>query len=276
MSYKTLLVHVEHTPESEARLHLACRMAADLQARLIGVGGRLPVYLDNASAASVGLYANGAVVQNLNDLDKQALAMAERSFQRIAAEHAVATTWRVSADDPDQAVEGYACGADLILASAAHGPYATTIDAGKMALTCGLPVLALPAALTALRRASILIAWKNTREARRAVTDALPLLSAAREVVVVEVVDGHNPSGAAQGLDDVTDRLRRHGIEARQQVIETGSGQACAPILACAEQNEADLIVCGAYGHSRLREWSFGGMTRSLLTHSKIPILFSH
>lgn len=276
MSYKTLLVHVENTPQSHARLRLACDLAMDLQADIIGVGGRMPAYLDNASAASGGSYADGALVQALSKIDKGDIAKAETSFHRLTAAHVGHTRWTVSEGYPDQAIETYACGADLILASPTRGPYSTTIDAAKVALTCGIPVLTLPDDLTALRNKSILIAWKNTREARRAVTDALPFLRAAHEVIIVEVIDDHAPSDAAEGLSNLIDRLEHHGVAAERHMIKDTAGDVAARILDYADNADADLIVAGAYGHSRLREWSFGGMTRGLLSQSRLPILFSH
>jgi nucleotide-binding universal stress UspA family protein len=275
VGYKTLLLHVENTPQSEARLRLACNLAMDLQANIIGVGGLMPAYM-GVGGESAGMYADGALVQELSDINKREIAKAEKTFHQLTSALAGKASWRVGEGYPDQAIQACAAGADLIVASPTHGPYSTTIDAGRMALTCGIPVLTLPTELTALRNKSVLVAWKNTRESRRAVTDALPLLSAAHEVIIVEVTGSDTPSDTSASLSNVVDRLKHHGVTAERHIIRDTAGDVAERILDYAENCGADLIVAGAYGHSRLREWSFGGMTRGLLSQSRLPVLFSH
>lgn len=118
----------------------------------------------------------------------------------------------------------------------------------------------------------VVIAWKDTREARRAVADAVPLLRLALNVTVVTVADERG-QWVDQSVADVVGFLARHGVEARSKVLENSddSGRLVEFIVA----NHADLVVSGAYGHSRLREWAFGGMTRSLLDETGLNRLMS-
>ena len=276
MSYKTLVVHVENSPESDVRLRVAVDLAYDLSASLIGVGGRAPAYVaDACGSAAYTMYAAGAVVQEMAKQEAADLQRAKAIFQRIAGPLA-SSVWRSGDDYPDQVLEGCMAGADLVVASAARGSHASAVDAGAIVLRSGLPVLVIPTDLMGLRRKSIVIAWSNTREARRAVTDAMPLLRGAERVTVVQVKGESEPEDPWNGLEGVVDRLARHGVNAIAEEAPRGSSDDATDLIAFAEENLADLIVSGAYGHSRLREWSFGGVTKGLLSKSTLPVLFSH
>jgi len=122
----------------------------------------------------------------------------------------------------------------------------------------------------------VLIAWKDTREASRALRDALPLLGAAERVVVVEVADGAAPPAASRvALREVQDWLGCHGIAVETRV-EAGGADVGDVLLSRTADFGSDLIVMGAYGHSRMREWVLGGATRHLLDHMTVPTLLSH
>lgn len=147
-----------------------------------------------------------------------------------------------------------------------------------MIMQTGRPVLVTPPEASALTVASVVVAWKDTREGRRAVSDALPFLRRAKSVHVVEICE-HNaavPATAAR-LADVANHLFRHGVQATvdAEFSETDA-TAADQLLDLAERRKADLIVAGAYGHSRFQEWVFGGFTRALLAQSARAVLFSH
>ena len=119
----------------------------------------------------------------------------------------------------------------------------------------------------------MLVAWKDTREARRAVADALPYLAKAKEVVVATIDTDHDGS-IRNSLAEVAVHLERHGITARTEML---AGEADGDrLVAFARSVHADLIVSGAYGHSRLREWAFGGVTRTLIEENGIHRLMSY
>jgi nucleotide-binding universal stress UspA family protein len=122
----------------------------------------------------------------------------------------------------------------------------------------------------------ILVAWKDTREARRAILDALPLLQKAVEVNVVEIIeDGSTPAAVKTRVDDVVTWLGGHNIKARGSA-PAAVEDASAQIETIASTIQADLIVAGAYGHTRFSEWAFGGVTRDLLTKSTRCSVLSH
>ena len=143
-----------------------------------------------------------------------------------------------------------------------------------MVMQVGRPVLLVsPAPQFALE--NVLVAWKDTREARRAVADALPLLKQARRVSLVEVAASSEMAAARLRLDDVASWLKRHGITAGREA-RLSSGADPEALQSVADDLQADLVVAGAYGHSRVREWALGGVTRTLLRHPGRSALVSH
>lgn len=132
--------------------------------------------------------------------------------------------------------------------------------------------------LLILNAANVLVAWNDTRESRRAVADALPFLRRAETVDVVEVRDNQaaQPSVASR-LADLTNHLRRHGVKAPAKVhICQHDAAAAEQLLDIAEQQNADLIVPGAYGQGRCQEWVFGGFTWARSAQSTRAVLLSH
>jgi nucleotide-binding universal stress UspA family protein len=119
------------------------------------------------------------------------------------------------------------------------------------------------------------VAWKNTREARRALADALPFLMRASQVTVA-VISGESEEVEHIGLQEVSERLGRHGVKVKTLVAPKGCGTVTDAIERVAGEVSADLIVVGAYGHSRLQEWVLGGVTEDLLAASSRCVLFSH
>jgi nucleotide-binding universal stress UspA family protein len=147
------------------------------------------------------------------------------------------------------------------------------VDIGSLALGSGRPVFVAASNFEHVLAKTALVAWKDTREARRAIADALPFLSKANEVVVA-TTDGNPDDNVRDSLADVAVYLEHHGIMARTEIL---SGEENGErLLVFARSIHADLIVSGAYGHSRLREWAFGGMTRTLLQESGINRLMSY
>jgi nucleotide-binding universal stress UspA family protein len=140
------------------------------------------------------------------------------------------------------------------------------VDPGDALMQAGRPVLVVPPGVSALDGRRVLVAWKDAREARRAVADALPLMIRAEETLVLEAVqDEDQGEQARRRVDDVAAFLARHGAAARGDVIETRGRAVADDLLLAAERHGADLVVAGGYGHARLREWAFGGVTRDLL-----------
>ena len=145
--------------------------------------------------------------------------------------------------------------------------------AGDLVMQAGRPVLVVAPAPLRLDR--VLLTWKDTRETRRAAADALPLLRKASHVCVVEMADEADLADVRRRLADVASWLGKHGVAA--ECLGTAStGDEPKRLHAIADEQEADLIVAGAYGHSRLREWALGGVTRTLLGQASRAAFVSH
>ena len=146
----------------------------------------------------------------------------------------------------------------------------SAFDPGEVLLNAGRPVLVVPDDLSACGGQRILVAWKDTREARHAVQGALAFLKAAENISLVEIAENVVERAAQQQLEDVERYLARHGVKVSKKVVEEPKGSVSDQLMSVAKSEGADLIVAGAYGHSRLGEWIFGGVTHGLLKKSDI------
>jgi len=147
-----------------------------------------------------------------------------------------------------------------------------------VALKSGRPVIVIPRSGTFDSFGeTITVAWDGRREAARAVFDALPLLQKAKRVRVVTVSesDEKRRSNEVPGAD-IAVALDRHGVRVETAVCTDGASGAGRALLADASTNKSDLVVMGAYGHSRLREFVLGGATRHVLQNATVPVLMSH
>lgn len=145
-------------------------------------------------------------------------------------------------------------------------------------LESGRPVLVVPPSFNPQRHARhVVVAWRPTREATRALHDAMPFLHAAESVDVVEVGPrgGESGDGPQPGADIAT-HLARHDLKVRVVVRERSAESVATALMTHAEESGAGLLVAGGYGHSRFREWVLGGVTRELLQSTPVPVLFSH
>ena len=127
----------------------------------------------------------------------------------------------------------------------------------------------------ALDLGHIVVGWKGSRESRLAIMEALPLLRLARQVTVVEIASSDDTSRDKYYVDDVVGWLNRHGIEATAAVIPP-KGEDGQHLAGYAAEKGADLIVAGAYGHSRVREWVLGGVTEDFLLRPNRCVLVAH
>jgi len=271
-SVKSILVHVEATPEASARLHVAVDLARMLDATLLGVG----VEMLQTYADPYGMLGGEWVVQ-LQGLVEDDLKRSEATFRAKTA--GLKAEWTAVETFPAQALCRYARAADLIVAGGAplgrEGNYRAA-DPAELAILSGRPVLVAPPKPGKFHGRAVVVAWKDTREARRALADAMPFLKAAEQVTVVECCDKDRVVDARVNTADVVQHLRRHGVEALGKAVATKPDRVAAELQAVAQEVGADLIVAGAYGHSRLGEWAFGGVTYDLLNFPERFVLLSH
>ena len=214
------------------------------------------------------------------DINAMQAQLANRGswFRRIADGDRRKIEWRSALELSTEAVTREARSADLVLIGQTKG-WASTYDSpdlGAAILKMGRPTLVVPEGISSLGVEHVVIGWKDTREARRAVQDALPLLQQAARVTIFEACGPGEEKSALARLDDVVRYLALHRIKGGPMVMVQKEGSGAAQLLQIAKDERADLLVTGAYGHTRLGEWIFGGMTRELLATSPICCLMSH
>ena len=273
MSYAALMVYVNADHVSKTIVSVAAGLADKFSANLIGL---------SALAIMPPFVAEGVViVDNASEFDiaqmKTRLAEAGDKF-RAAAGASYQTEWRSALEIPTDTLIGEARCADLIVIekSSRSIDFYRVADIGAAILGAGRPFLVVPASVKSLTADHVVVGWKDTREARRAIQDALPFLHKAKRVTVIDICENDRKEAARHGVDDVVLYLARHRIKAEGRVETQLLGSGADQIIGFAEEEGADLLVTGAYGHSRLNEWIFGGMTRDLLTSSPICCLMSH
>jgi nucleotide-binding universal stress UspA family protein len=155
------------------------------------------------------------------------------------------------------------------------GDVVHSYDPGTIILAAGRPVLVVPPEINRLEFSRVLVAWKDTREARRAIHDALPFLKLADEVSIV-VAKTPGAEDADAQIADVAKYLDRHDVHVAQQIATVANEDEEVLLIDLARQHRVNLIVAGAYGRTRLSEWIFGGVTRHLLVNSPVPCLLSN
>lgn len=273
MSYSTLLVHIDAESDSGNRVDIAVDLAKRSQFALIGIGGWSP---GMGFAADVAVIDDEPVKHQAEELTALMTAAEER-FRR-AAKGIKHVEWRGELRLPLDHLthEARAAGLVIIGRQAAKEVHCVSLDPGAAVLRMGRPVLAIPNGIGQLSASRIVVAWKDCREARRAVRDAIPMLQDADEVMVVEVAEGAVAQEAEKGLDEVAAYLERHGVGVTAKVFLRREETIASELIRFAQREKSDLLVAGAYGHSRLGEWVFGGVTRELLEQSPICCLFAH
>jgi nucleotide-binding universal stress UspA family protein len=260
---------VEHGAASEARVGLAAGLAQRCKARLIGVAAHPSVVPAGADAGALA-FSRGVYMEEEQRFRSAALA-AENRFRTLAAERQVIPEWRTAWDDPGTAIVREACFADIVIVGRERYRRRS-----EVLLHAGRPVVMAPQGVFELSGRTVVIAWKDTREARRAVGDALPLLKAAESVHVLQVRHGGPPQDERASVNAVVCYLRWHGVCAHGETPARGERSVADEVLRYAQEHGADLIVAGAYGQSRMREMAFGGVTDMLLERSPVCCCLSH
>jgi nucleotide-binding universal stress UspA family protein len=280
MSYRTILVHCNDRRRVETLLAPAVSLAEQFHAHLIGLSVMPPVEVVPVAPA-VGL---PIVLDEQCNLYRQENPAMRSAFEAATHGRAIVSEWRDDVADAQGVaprVLHYARAVDLVVAGQTDPQWAGTLwldVADRLAMESGRPVLIVPnAGADATIGGKVLLAWNGRREAARAAFDALPILERAKEVKVVWV-NAQSEREPAQDIaaSDICATLARHGAKCQvteQQELRAGVGET---LLACAKEMSADLLVMGCYGHTRLREFVFGGASRYVLAHMSLPVLMSH
>lgn len=275
MVLKSIMVYVDFDEQSQTRIGVAADLAKRFDAVLIGIAG-WPLRKSGSLAHSDMEYPS--TEESLQAKIVEELERLGEMFRRYAQSAPRSVEWRASPHFPNEFVAAQARAADLVVIGRdpLHDDTFHTFDPAAIILACGRPVLVLPRGINRLTASHILIAWKDTREARRAVADALPLLKEAESVTIAAVGPSDLELQMRDQIEDVANFLQRHGVTIGAKVAASTREADAHVLLGLADQQKADLIVAGAYGRSRLSEWIFGGVTRTLLTTGKVPMLFAN
>src|SRR5258708_23475002 len=275
MAYATVMVGPSVDRPNEARLEIAGQLAERFGAKVIGIA---------AAEFSPPLYfTSGEQGQKLVDQGRAAIknrvAEVESEFRAAMQNRVTEVEWRCAEDFPSRYIVLQARASDIIVVGeAGRGIIAdpfVQVSPSDLVMQTGRPLLVVPDVCSWLDLRSVLIAWKDTAEARRAVADALPVLRKASDITIVTIVEALADRAAALSrVKDVATWLSRHGGSASEQVPEE-CGEARAQLERIASEVGAGVVVAGAYGHSRLREWILGGVTRRLVNPSNPCSLLS-
>jgi nucleotide-binding universal stress UspA family protein len=283
MAYKDILVHLDGSARGEVRLDIAIELAKRHQSHLTGL---YPFEVPSPSLymGDVSMFDLGVTDEIMTRARRQATAIAgaiEGRFRDKLAKSGVAGDWRLVEAPPADSVVHRARYADLVIAGQTRPdlpkPFGVAQVPVAAILHSGRPVLVIPYAGEVKSVGErVLIAWKEGREAARAVEDAMPFLAAARSVVALAIDPAPRPGGSEQPAAELARHLARHGIAVTVRhtvAVKVPEGDI---LLNEASDTGADLVVAGGYGHSRASEFVLGGVTRTLLAEMTVPVLFSH
>ena len=272
MEIRTILLNLDVDFPTPGLLSSAIPLARRFDAKLMGFAAAQPASALmplGAAAVTSGYYeASREEVENR-------LRAIESEFETTVPAH-LRGKFVSYIDPPTEGLISLASGADLVLVGSHEGglpSYSRSVDVGELVLGAGRPVLLAGAGAGEIKLGKILVGWKETREARRAVVDALPFFKLATEVVIATISEGDRSVERAR-INDVIGWLATHGVKATGDVYPVG--EPAANLAELGSKLKADLIVTGGYGHSRVREWFFGGVTQDLLAAPGMNRLMSN
>ena len=277
---KDILVHVDKAEQPNGPLEAAIHLAERYNAHVSGLHvTSLFHYVAAHDVWVAGLW------EECKDELRAAAQRAQEQFKAAAARAGVLGEWHHIDGDPTYTILDYGRVVDLVVLGlpTQDAPPITREITDKVTLALGRPVLFVPATkFPGSLGKRVLVAWDGGRESARAVNDALPLLAQAEHVVVMSIeplvrdTERERAEDEIPGSADIALHLARHGVET-EAVRDTASSQFVGEtLLDQVERQRADLVVMGAYGHSRVKEIVLGGATRHMLKHATVPVLMSH
>jgi nucleotide-binding universal stress UspA family protein len=283
VGFKTILLNLNHEARVPQLTAAAAALARSSEAHVIGLYVMPPIFApsDVTIALEPDFYEDQ--IQAIRDQADRTKVV----FERLTRGEPFAVEWRVHGDgrrSVNRIADGIIADAracDLVIASQATGPDLPPLFDDvpqRLALESGRPVLVIPTGWSACDYGrTIAVAWNDSREATRAVFDALPLLEKAESVRLVTVCEETKGRRAnAVPAAEVAATLARHGLNIEVETIAAQDRNTGRGLLARVKASGADLLVMGAYGHSRLREFMLGGATREILSEMTVPVLLSH
>jgi nucleotide-binding universal stress UspA family protein len=276
-------VHLDGSDEDEVRVAHAEQIAAICDAHLAGVYTNLLPYYGMVAPGGAGAAAAVVMVEveeRARREGAETLRRLQKRFSRLGVRSELRRLDATPGAMPGE-VAAEARWSDLFVATCPYREQASIgwdevvesvlFEGGQG--VCFVP----PGARLRSGLSRVLVAWSDTREAARAVAEALPFLRAASEAEIVAVErPREKPASRGYEATDIAAHLDRHGVKATIRPVEKGKRSVGEALLLEAQRRSADLIVMGAYGHSRWREWIIGGTTREMLAESEVPVLMAH
>jgi nucleotide-binding universal stress UspA family protein len=272
---RDLLVHVEGGECGRQRVNLAVDLAERSGARLSGLHVVPPVEIAPLYKPS---QIDAALARRSSALAADARD-ARQVFTDVAIERVAGACWLETEGDMVGSVSQWARFADLVILGQGEWqepPQRHPLPmAHQVALRCGRPVLVVPSGVQSAAFAKVAVAWDGSREAVRAIHDALPLLKAALTVHLITMIK-RTDTGLDADVDDLLAHLSNHDIAVEADVQRVEAAEEHATLQRHINQGAYDLLVMGGYSHPMWMEFIFGGATRSALLSSDIPVLVSH
>lgn len=275
MAFADLLVVVDNDPACPSRIDVARRLAEAHGSHLTGL--HLMPY-------PISIYTEVPVPASVDTMQRrelqEAAARAAALFEERTRGTTARTEWRVAEGNPLELATVHARYADLTILGQGRDLGEASADLASLpadlVLAVGRPILVVPRYGTFPSvGANVVVAWNGSREATRAAHDALPLLRRATKVIVLSI----DPEGTGEPRvpgGDIGLHLARHGVPVQTAAMPGADIAVGDLVLSYAADHDIDLIVMGAYGHTRLREVILGGATRRLLQSMTVPVFMSH
>lgn len=280
MSLKSIAVFVDLSPAGEARARYAVKLAMQQGAHLVGIFVVPDVWAANSTESFArGHAAISALIQRHTREEAAMAAAADRNFEMAGSRESIGYEFHVvPREGAGQQAMLRSMHVDLaIVGPPGHSGLPVDWAAEALLFKTGTPFLIVPENWKPHAVGErIAVGWNASREARRAITDSLPLLTAARSVHVVVVDAESNRRHGEEPGADIALYLSRHGVSVTVDAVASEGLSVAAALLRTATLVNADLIVMGAYSHSRVGEFIFGGVTRDLLRDSPLPLLIAH
>ncbi|MDR5777495.1 MULTISPECIES: universal stress protein [unclassified Caballeronia] len=279
MSYKTVLVHLDTSVRAHPRLETALQLARRFDAHIVGL---FAIFEPDPRAFEVMAGTAGYYEQHAA-MRRERRGAIERLFHAELKRAGVPGEWIETTEPANVVVPRLARCADLVVVSQ-DDPGDAEAYVGDhfpetLILSSGRPVLLLPyTGFFAEPSRRSMVAWNGSREAARAVHDAMPLLKTAERVSIVSIdTDRGGAHGERIPGADIAKSLARHGVKAEiSPSVGATDASAGELLLSRAADLNADLVVMGGYGHARWQELVLGGVTRTLLASMTVPVLMSH
>lgn len=280
MALRTIIVFIEPSSAGNLRVEYAIKLASSHKAHLIAVF-IVPHAWDKSPADGYIRHpdAVSGMLARYEQAEQDAVYSAEQIFNKLAQGADCTTEFRAIVDSNSADLARLNCFySDLVISGhPAPGGLPLSWPPERMLFATGIPFIIVPQDWHCEQVPNnVLLAWNASRESRRAISDALPLLINARSVAVVIVDPKNNPSHGEEPGADIARFLSRHGVAARVEPMISDGKSVANTIQDFSARDGSDLIVLGAYSHSQTREMIFGGVTRSLLHSVTVPTLIAH